>query len=61
MVPGFGASGVDTWTENHRKAWIDDPTGNVRYEAHQYFDQDKSGRYQNTYQAEVERAQDDGY
>ncbi len=45
LVGGYQWSG--TWSPgvHHRTAFITDPASNVRYEAHQYFDFDSSGRY----------------
>ena len=39
------------------RAWIDDPAGNVRYEAHHYWDADGSGTYQQSYKADVDAAE----
>jgi hypothetical protein len=43
LVPGYGWSAAATWREHHPAPWIDDAA--VAYEAHQYFDADRSGRY----------------
>jgi hypothetical protein len=52
-VGGYFWSGVTSFAEQHPRAWIRDPLGYVRYEAHHYFDRDHSGTYRNTYAAEV--------
>lgn len=56
MVPGAAWSSLPDWTRTHPRPWIDDPAGNVRYQAHHYFDADHTGRYEAGYDAEVERA-----
>lgn len=61
LVPGYNWSGAQQWTSQHPSAWIADPAGNVRYEAHHYFDRDSSGAYLNSYAAEVSDAQSRGY
>ena len=53
LVAGYEWSGVVQWTRNHPKPWITDPAGNVRYEAHHYFDGDHSGRYVRSYDQEL--------
>jgi Cellulase (glycosyl hydrolase family 5) len=52
-VPGYHWSQVQTWVTEHPRAWIRDPLDRVRYDAHQYFDGDRSGRYALTYQEEL--------
>jgi|GEM_PF-973212 hypothetical protein len=61
LVPGYNWSGAQQWTSQHPVAWIADPSDNVRYEAHHYFDRDNSGAYLNSYAAEVSNAQSRGY
>ena len=56
MVPGANWSNVEGWAATHPEPWIDDPSGNVRYEAHHYFDADHSGAYELDYAAEIEAA-----
>lgn len=43
---------------NGKKAWIDDPTGRIVYEAHAYFDADQSGKYILSYDDELARDPD---
>ncbi|WP_321477059.1 cellulase family glycosylhydrolase [uncultured Paludibaculum sp.] len=54
LVPGDGWSGAEWWKKrNGRRAWIKDPAGNVIYEAHCYFDGNRSGRYEISYDEEA--------
>lgn len=55
LIPGYDWS-MANWRLNHSRAWIDDPAGNIRYEAHQYWDSDASGKYLHPYQYELDRA-----
>lgn len=50
MVPGNGWSGAHAWDQYNRDLWIGDPANNILYEAHQYFDADNSGTYQQSYE-----------
>lgn len=59
LVPGYFWSGVQNWTHFHPDAWIADPAGNHRYEAHHYWDSDNSGQYRRSYDEEVELAAED--
>ena len=52
LVGGYPWSGVHDWPARHPRAWIADPLGRVRYEAHQYWDEDRSGRYLRSYAEE---------
>ena len=55
-VSGLEWSKSYRWSEaNGPSAWIRDPSGNVVYEAHCYFDEDGSGRYQVSFQDELRR------
>ena len=54
LVPGYGWSATATWWQMHPAPWIDDPA--VAYEAHQYFDDDRSGRYLRPFEEEVAQA-----
>jgi hypothetical protein len=45
MVPGYNWSAVAGWVQTHPEPWIEDPAGNFRYEAHDYWDEDSSGEY----------------
>jgi len=45
MVGGYGFSDAYAWDRRHPAPWIRDPAGNVRYEAHAYFDSDRTGAY----------------
>lgn len=56
MVPGNNWSAASTWPAIHgTNSWIDDPSNNFAYEAHQYFDSDNSGSYASSYDAELQR------
>jgi Cellulase (glycosyl hydrolase family 5) len=60
-VAGYFWSGVTSFAQQHPRAWIRDPLGYVRYEAHHYFDRDHSGHYTHTYAEEVADAAAHGY
>ena len=51
LVPGYGWSAAATWRQLHPAPWVDDAA--VAYEAHQYFDADRSGRYVRSIDEEV--------
>jgi endoglucanase len=54
LVAGDGWSSAERFAEvNGRRAWVEDPWGEVLYEAHCYFDHDHSGRYERDYAAEL--------
>lgn len=53
MVPGYQYSGMWAWTTNHPDKWITDSANNHMYEAHQYFDGNRSGYYRDPYSVEV--------
>jgi endoglucanase len=54
MVPGDHWSSASQWVEmNGAKSWITDPADNFIYEAHTYFDGDRTGTYQKTYEVEL--------
>jgi len=61
LVPGYEWSGAQRWTQQHPVPWVDDPAGNIRYEAHHYWDADSSGRYRSSYAEEVADARSRGY
>jgi len=42
-------------TVNGNKAWIEDPSDRIIYEAHAYFDADQSGKYLLNYEEELSR------
>ena len=52
FVEGYPWSAAADWPRHHPRAWIDDPLRKVRYEAHQYWDADRSGRYAASYAEE---------
>jgi endoglucanase len=52
LVPGDGWSGAADWRKNNENLWIDDPANRLAYEAHLYFDADKSGTYKKPYEQE---------
>jgi endoglucanase len=45
LVPGDAWSGAASWQKYNSDFLLHDPTGNIIYEAHQYFDLDHSGTY----------------
>ena len=57
MVPGYNWSHPGGWTQQHPRAWIDDPAGNIRYTAHHYWQQS----YDHSYDSEVARATASGF
>ena len=61
LVPGYNWSGAARWSTFHPRNWISDPANNFRYEAHHYWDRDNSGKYANSYAAEVLDAAARGY
>jgi hypothetical protein len=60
-VAGYFWSGAASFAQQHPRAWIRDPLGSVRYEAHHYFDRDHSGTYVHTYDEEVADAAASGF
>lgn len=59
LVPGDGWSGAEWWKQrNGRRPWIDDPAANIVYEAHCYFDANRGGRYELSYEEEAARSRD---
>jgi endoglucanase len=52
IVPGDGWSGATDWRKNNENLWVTDPSNLIVYEAHLYFDRDKSGRYLKSYDQE---------
>ncbi len=52
LVCGDGWSGAHSWPKINGKFLLNDPSGNLVYEAHQYFDHDNSGSYKRTYDEE---------
>ena len=55
-VSGDNWSAVETWATEHPTAWIHDPLGKIRYDAHQYFDGDHTERYLFSYDTELAAA-----
>ena len=55
-VSGDNWSQVETWATEHPTAWVSDPLGKIRYDAHQYFDADHTERYVFGYDAELAKA-----
>ncbi len=54
LIPGDSWSSGNRWMTTHGPTgWIQDPSNNFAYEAHQYFDRDESGTYAQTYDAEL--------
>jgi hypothetical protein len=60
-VAGYLWSGAAAFAAQHARAWIRDPLRSVRYEAHAYFDRDRSGTYVHTYAEDLADAQARGY
>ncbi len=50
-VGGYEWSAASRFAENHPQPWLPAGLGPVSYEAHQYFDADRSGKYQADYAA----------
>ncbi|GAA2092974.1 hypothetical protein GCM10009841_02240 [Microlunatus panaciterrae] len=61
FVTGYGGASPSQWVRYHPRAWIDDPADQVRYETHQYFDTDRTGRYTRTFREETLRARGSGF
>jgi endoglucanase len=56
LIAGDGWSSAARFAAiNGPRAWINDPARNVVYEAHCYFDEDGSGHYAKSYDAELAR------
>ncbi len=54
LIPGDSWSSGNRWVTTHGpNAWIQDPSDNFIYEAHQYFDRDESGTYAQNYDTEL--------
>jgi endoglucanase len=51
LVPGSGWSSAQDWLSYNKNLIIKDPANNLMYEAHQYFDKDQSGEYDEGYNA----------
>jgi endoglucanase len=49
LAAGDEWSGAWSWKRNNKDFLLNDPTHNIIYEAHQYFDSNKSGLYKQTY------------
>jgi endoglucanase len=49
LAPGDQWSGAWSWRRFNNDFLLEDPTGNLVYEAHQYFDADRSGKYRANY------------
>jgi endoglucanase len=52
LVPGDHWSDAHLWMKHNASLDIQDPAGNLMYEAHVYFDSDHSGRYDRSYDDE---------
>lgn len=61
FVSGYGGASPNQWTRYHRRAWIHDPLDQIRYEAHQYFDADRTGHYSRSFAEETARARASGF
>jgi cellulase (glycosyl hydrolase family 5) len=49
FIEGYPWSAAADWSRHHPRPWISDPLGKIRYEAHAYWDADRSGRYSLSY------------
>lgn len=49
FVPGYDWSSLVRFKELHPQAWIKDPSDNVRYEVHHYWDYQERGKYGESY------------
>jgi hypothetical protein len=57
FVSSYGWGGTRQFSRSHpRGPWLKDPFRNTWYEAHVYFDSDRSGRYAASYDEELRRA-----
>lgn len=61
LVGGYDFSSAARWDTVQDGPWIEDPSGEVVYEAHQYFDDDASGAYGRPYAAELADARAQGW
>jgi hypothetical protein len=61
MVEGYDWAGTYNWSSVQPTPWITDPANNFRYEAHQYFDEDWSGQYNESYSADLAAATAQGF
>lgn len=62
FVASYDWGGTWQFARYHpRGPWIRDPRRNTWYEAHLYFDGDRSGRYAASFDAELARARGDGF
>jgi hypothetical protein len=61
FVSGYGGASPSQWLRYHPQSWINDPADQVRYEAHQYFDSDRTGQYLRTFEDETARARAHGF
>jgi Cellulase (glycosyl hydrolase family 5) len=61
MVEGYDWAGTHNWSAVQPSPWIKDPASNFRYEAHQYFDLDSSGRYADSYSTDLAAAASEGF
>lgn len=55
LVAGHNWSKVQTWSQQHPRAWIVDPAGATRYEAHHYWDAAQASDYR-SYRDELRAA-----
>jgi hypothetical protein len=53
LVAGYLWSPTWRWSSVHPHPWIHDPLDRFRYEAHQYFDHDRSGTYARSFDEEA--------
>jgi hypothetical protein len=61
LVEGYDWAGTYNWSSVQPTPWIKDPASNFRYEAHQYFDLDSSGNYEDSYASDLRAAQAEGF
>jgi aryl-phospho-beta-D-glucosidase BglC (GH1 family) len=55
-IEGYNYSATGSFASLTPRAWIKDPADAVIYEAHTYFDQDRSGQYHDTYATQEKAA-----
>ncbi len=53
LVPGYSWQSAHFWPENNKSLIISDPANKILYSAHQYFDSNYSGTYQQPTQGNV--------
>jgi len=57
LIPGYGWQSAKSWTKENPNLNISDPSNNILYAAHQYFDTDHTGTYSKPFDPKVNTAQ----